>query len=263
MLPLEWLLTIQDQTEIAPGIFELRLSGDLAQEKVQPGQFVDVKIPSDALLLRRPFGIANVDAAHNTITLLYRTVGEGTQILSECSQGTELSVLGPLGGHGYPIDQLKPHQKALIIGGGTGIPPLHELSRQLVAKGVQVQHVFGFANQEAIFYQAEFEKLGPTAYATNDGSYGYKGHVGLLLDAQFADAATTYDAIYACGPKGLLMAVDNRFSEHPNAYISLEERMACGIGACYACVTKLKVDPTIQLKICDDGPVFKTNEVLI
>ena len=127
---------------------------------MQPGQFVDVKIPSDALLLRRPFGIANVDAAHNTITLLYRTVGEGTQILSECSQGTELSVLGPLGGHGYPIDQLKPQQKALIIGGGTGIPPLHELSRQLVAKGVQVQHVFGFANQEAIFYQAEFEKLG-------------------------------------------------------------------------------------------------------
>lgn len=262
MLPLEYQLTLTKQTEIAPSIYELCLTGDLAQQPIAPGQFVDIKIPSDALLLRRPFGIANVDRQTNTITLLYRVVGEGTTILSESPVGTSLSVLGPLG-NGYLIDQLVAGQNALIIGGGTGIPPLHELSRQLNAKGVHVQHVFGFATKAAIFYEDHFRKLGPVAYATNDGSYGYQGHVGLLLDAQFANATTRYDAIYACGPKGLLMAVDNRFSEHPNAYISLEERMACGIGACYACVTKLKRDPSIQLKICDDGPVFKTNEVLI
>ncbi|MCP8856854.1 dihydroorotate dehydrogenase electron transfer subunit [Latilactobacillus fuchuensis] len=261
-MSVESTLTIQHQTQIAPNIYELCLAGSLAEQPVTPGQFVDIKIPSDALLLRRPFGVAKVDAQQKTMTLLYRVVGEGTTILSQAPVGTELSVLGPLGS-GYPIAQLQPGQKALIIGGGTGIPPLYELSRQLVAKGVQVQHLFGFATQSAIFYQSEFEALGPTAYATNDGSYGYQGHIGLLLDAQFADALTTYDAIYACGPKGLLMAVDNRFANHPNAYISLEERMACGIGACYACVTKLRSNPEVQLKICDDGPVFKTNEVLI
>lgn len=260
-MSIEVTLTIQQQQAIAPDIYELCLSGSLANMAVTPGQFVDIKIPSDALLLRRPFGIAKLDRQTQTMTLLYRVVGEGTTILSQAPVGTELSVLGPLGS-GYPIEQLQAGQRALIIGGGTGIPPLYELSRQLVAKGVQVQHVFGFAKRTAIFYQAEFEALGPTAYATNDGSYGYQGHIGMLLDAQFADAMQ-YDAIYACGPKGLLMAVDNRFATHPQAYISLEARMACGVGACYACVTQLKSHPEVQLKICDDGPVFKTNEVLI
>ncbi|KRM22201.1 dihydroorotate dehydrogenase electron transfer subunit [Latilactobacillus graminis] len=256
------MLTITKQTEIIPGIYELCLYGDITQQPIKPGQFVDIKIPDDAHLLRRPFGIAHVDRQNKTITLLYRVVGKGTAYLSRCPLKTELSVLGPLG-NGYPSDHLMPGQNALIIGGGTGIPPLYELSRQLVAKNINVHHVFGFANQAAIFYEAPFRALGPVSYATNDGSYGYHGHVGLLLDAQFADAVSHYDAVYACGPKGLLMAVDSRFSKHPHAYISLEERMACGIGACYACVTKLRRNPDIQLKICDDGPVFKTNEVLI
>ncbi|MFC6169105.1 dihydroorotate dehydrogenase electron transfer subunit [Loigolactobacillus jiayinensis] len=253
-------LTVVSQRQLTADVFELTLQGKMATTDPVAGQFVDVKIPDSSHLLRRPFGIAQVDAAKSQLRLLYRTVGQGTAALSQVTAGTRLDTIGPLG-HGFPTDFLQAGQHALIIGGGTGIPPLYALSRQLVAQGVEVTHAIGFGRQQQIFYEQEFRELGAVHYATDDGSYGFHGHIGLLLDAQFADAE--FDAVYACGPRGLLMAVNNRYREHPHAYVSLESRMACGVGECYACVVPAQADPTKMYKVCDDGPVFATGEVAI
>ncbi|KRN28777.1 dihydroorotate oxidase, electron transfer subunit [Lactobacillus selangorensis] len=252
-------LTLVAQEQLTDNVFEMVLKGQMAHEPVTPGQFVDVKVPDESLLLRRPFGIASVDPNRDEIRLVYRTVGKGTHLLSELPVGIQLDTLGPLG-HGFPTAFLKPGQHALIIGGGTGIPPLYELSRQLNQMGVVVTHAIGFGRRDQIFYADEFRALGEVAYATDDGSYGFHGHIGMLLDAQFNDRQ--FDAVYACGPRGLLMAVDNRYRDHPHAYISMESRMACGMGECAACVVAAKRKEQL-LKVCSDGPVFATGKVEI
>ncbi|ATO43841.1 MAG: dihydroorotate dehydrogenase electron transfer subunit [Loigolactobacillus coryniformis] len=252
-------LKVIKQRQLTADVFELTLKGAMAKATTTAGQFVDVKIPDDRLLLRRPFGIAQIDPATSQLRLIYRTVGQGTTVLSHIASGAQLDTIGPLG-HGFPTDFLQAGQRALIIGGGTGIPPLYALSRQLVTQGVTVTHAIGFGHREQIFYEKEFRELGTVHYATDDGSYGFHGHIGLLLDAEFA--TTEFDAVYACGPRGLLMAVNNRYRTHPHAYISLESRMACGVGECYACVVPAQ-NSTKLYKVCDDGPVFATGEVEI
>ncbi|MFD0897251.1 dihydroorotate dehydrogenase electron transfer subunit [Loigolactobacillus binensis] len=252
-------LTVCRQRQLTADVFELTLQGKMATIAQQAGQFVDVLVPDQRYLLRRPFGITQVDAAKQQLTLIYRTVGQGTSILSQLKVGANLDTLGPLG-NGFPTEFLQTKQHVLIIGGGTGIPPLYNLAQQLVARGVQVTSAIGFGTQKQIFYEAEFRALGAVHYATDDGSYGFHGHIGLLLDAEFA--TTHFDAIYACGPRGLLLAVNNRYREHPHAYISLESRMACGVGECYACVVPAE-DQQALYKVCDDGPVFATGKVAI
>ncbi|MFL2028961.1 dihydroorotate dehydrogenase electron transfer subunit [Loigolactobacillus zhaoyuanensis] len=251
-------MVVVQQRQLTADVFELTLQGKMATVKATAGQFVDVKIPDPNLLLRRPFGITQVDPQTKQLRLVYRVVGQGTAELSQVTPGTHLDTIGPLG-HGFPTDFLQAGQRALIIGGGTGIPPLYALSQQLVAQGIEVTHAIGFGKQEQIFYEQEFRALGDVHYATDDGSYGFHGHIGLLLDA--ADfAKTDFAAVYACGPRGLLMAVNNRYRGHPHAYISLESRMACGVGECYACVVPAQGQQKMY-KVCDDGPVFATGEV--
>ncbi|WP_261807127.1 dihydroorotate dehydrogenase electron transfer subunit [Lapidilactobacillus luobeiensis] len=255
-------MTIVRQQQLTDDVYELVLAGAMARLPWTPGQFVEVQVPDPRLLLRRPFGVAALDPAQGQLTLLYKTIGAGTAALSQARPGEKLAVLGPLG-HGFPSDFLQAGEQALLIGGGTGIPPLYALGRQLHQQGIQITSALGFVTKSQFFYQAEFAALGDLACATNDGSLGFCGHLGLLLDAQFADAQTRFAAIYACGPTGLLMAVNNRYREHPHAYISLESRMACGVGECYACVVPAASDAvtTAVYKVCDEGPVFATGEV--
>ncbi|MDR2464843.1 MAG: dihydroorotate dehydrogenase electron transfer subunit, partial [Streptococcaceae bacterium] len=163
------------------------------------------------------------------------------------------------------IDFLEKGQTAFVVGGGIGTPPMHELAKQLHGKGVKVVTILGYASKEVIFYQEEFSKISDELHvSTDDGSFGVHGHVGLLLDDLLAKGIYP-DAVFACGANGMLKAIDEKFKDHPHAYISMEARMACGMGACYACVVHVAGDETgtQSLKVCDQGPVFETGKVVL
>ncbi|MGX7418735.1 dihydroorotate dehydrogenase electron transfer subunit [Carnobacterium gallinarum] len=259
---LQEIMTVVAQKELAPKIFEMRLTGELVKEMGTPDQFLHILVPRQDLLLRRPISIAEINSERQECTIIYRVEGAGTAAMSLLTAGDPLDVMGPLG-NGFPLEKAQAGAKALVIGGGIGVPPLYELSKQLVAKGVEVQHVFGFANKEVIFYETEFKKLGNVIYSTDNGSYGIHGHIGFALDTLPENYVP--DVVYACGSRGLLMAVENRYEQLDHAYFSLEARMACGMGACYACVCHKKDDPTgaTSMKVCDEGPVFKVGEVVL
>jgi dihydroorotate dehydrogenase electron transfer subunit len=256
------IMTVVAQKQLAPRIFQMVLTGKLVQSMEKPGQFLHIKVPKADLLLRRPISINQIDHVNQTCTIIYRVEGDGTKVFSELTAGSSLDVLGPLG-NGFDLSVIDQGQKAYIVGGGIGIPPLYELSKQLIAKGVQVTHFLGYASKDVAYFQQEFIALGKTHFATDDGSYGTAGNVGDLLRTELMDEQP--DAIFACGANGMLKAVDQIFPENPNVFLSMEQRMACGIGACYACVCHKKGDETgtKSFKVCDEGPIFRASEVVL
>lgn len=254
------LMTVVSQSEIAKNIFEMILKGALVDQIDQPGKFVHLKAGEEMMpLLRRPISIARIEPEKQEFTMIYRAEGAGTTALSRKKSGDQVDVLGPLG-HGFPLEEASPGETALLIGGGIGVPPLYELSRRLNEKGVKTIHVLGFQNKEAAFYTEKFAALGETYVATVDGSLGEQGFV--------TDVVTKHglqgDVFYSCGPTVMLKAVE-KLHAAPKGFISLEERMGCGIGACFACVCRPAADETgtAYLKICSDGPVFKAGEVAL
>jgi len=254
------ILTISAQRQLAPRIFEMTLQGELVRDLKKPGQFLHIRVPNNTMLLRRPISLAEINPDYCKI--IYRIEGAGTEIFSKMKAGEQLDVIGPLG-NGYDVTELAAGQLAFVIGGGIGTPPMYELSKQLLARGVRVVQLLGYASKEVIFYEKEFLQLSrETRYATDDGSYGLHGHMGMLIDAALEEFGQP-DAVYACGANGLLKAVDRKFADHPRAYISMEARMACGIGACYACVIHTTSDNNSSLKVCDQGPIFATGKVVI
>ncbi|PKR86995.1 dihydroorotate dehydrogenase electron transfer subunit [Heyndrickxia camelliae] len=253
-------MTIISQKLIATGIYELILKGNLVNEMEHPGQFVHIRVNQQvAPLLRRPISIATVRQDLQTITLIYRAEGEGTSLLAEKKSGEKINVMGPLG-NGFPTDDLRKGQTALLVGGGIGVPPLYELSLQLRSKGIEVIHVLGFESAEKSFYLEKFSELGKTYVATVDGSLGTKGFVTDAIEQE----QINFDCLYTCGPLPMLRALEERYASK-QGYISLEQRMACGIGACLACVCHVADDPTKKKyrKACSDGPVFRMGEVII
>ncbi|PFJ15281.1 dihydroorotate dehydrogenase electron transfer subunit [Bacillus cereus] len=253
-------MIVVNQKEIAKNIYELVLQGTLVQQMNEPGQFVHIKVAEGiAPLLRRPISICNVDQEKNEFTMLYRAEGQGTKTLATRKQGEMVDVLGPLG-HGFPVEEAEDGQTALLVGGGIGVPPLYELSQRLVAKGVRVIHILGFQTKDVVFYEEKFAELGDTYVATVDGTHGTKGFVTDVID----NSGIGFDILYSCGPLAMLRALEGRYKEK-KAYISLEERMGCGIGACFACVCHLQEDPSghSYKKVCSDGPVFPIGEVVL
>lgn len=254
------LCKIVAQAEIAEHIYELTLQGELVREMNEPGQFVHIKV-SDQLdpLLRRPISIAEINKNENQFKMIYRADGKGTNLLSKKQPGEFLDVLGPLG-HGFPVDEANTGETALLVGGGIGVPPLYELSKQLVSNGVKVIHVLGFQSANAVFYDKAFAELGETYVATADGSFGAKGFVTDVI----SDENLQFDILYSCGPTPMLKALEQGHKDK-RTYLSLEERMGCGIGACFACVCHTGDDPegTSYKKVCSDGPVFKAGEVVL
>ncbi|MGD6816242.1 dihydroorotate dehydrogenase electron transfer subunit [Metabacillus sp. 84] len=244
--------------EMAKDVFELVLKGKMTEQMNTPGQFVHVKVSETVVpLLRRPISIAKIEKKEQTLTLLYRKGGEGTVLLSKRSPGDLLDVIGPLG-NGFPVDSSLSGKRMLLIGGGIGVPPLYELSRRLKAFGAEPVHVLGFESKDHAFYETDFERLGDTYITTVDGSLGLKGFV--------TDAISLYDLrferVYACGPTPMLKAIETLFHDR-EVYLSLEERMGCGIGACFACVCHVPDSPHGYKKVCSDGPVFRAGEVVL
>lgn len=260
-------MTITQQRQLAPRIYEMTLSGHLVQEMKKSGQFLHIRVPREDMLLRRPISINHIDREAGTCRIIYRTEGEGTKVFAQLQAGEQLDVLGPLG-NGFDLSQIQAGDEVYIIGGGIGIPPLYELSRRILALGAVPIHFLGFASKEVMYYTEEFKALGACRFATDDGSFGVHGNVGnLLLTALAAEGYGDNPpaAVFACGNNGMLKTVDQLFSDHPNAQISLESRMACGIGACYACVCHIADDETGQksVKVCDQGPIFPVGKVVI
>ncbi|MDQ0206419.1 dihydroorotate dehydrogenase electron transfer subunit [Alkalicoccobacillus murimartini] len=253
-------LDIIQQRPIARNIFEITCSGDLVQEMQEPGQFLHVKIDQyDDLLLRRPISICDVNLDKNEMKMIYRAEGEGTTRLSGKKPEATLDILGPLG-HGFPVEEAKPGESVLLVGGGIGVPPLYYLGKELLKKDVHVTTILGFQSKQDVFYEEEFAELGPVYVATVDGSYGTKGFVTDAIDEKHA----SFDVLYSCGPTPMLASLTERYREK-RVFLSLEERMGCGIGACFACVCHVESDPegTVYRKVCTDGPVFPVGEVVL
>lgn len=231
---------------IASETYEMILEID-SFETVEPGQFMHLRSGREDHVLRRPISIASFE--DGKMSLIYKVVGEGTASLSTFKEGQTVDALGPLGS-GFQVLDFK---EVLVVGGGMGVAPLYQLGKTLVAKGAKVTFVLGFASDDVVYYLDKFMELGQVVITTDDGSMGVKGHVGNVVDH-----LDDFDAIYACGPLPLLHYLKKKFENHPHLYISLEQRMACGIGACYACDTKDK-----KHRVCHDGPVFNAKEVEI
>ncbi|CDZ99445.1 Dihydroorotate dehydrogenase B (NAD(+)), electron transfer subunit [Jeotgalicoccus saudimassiliensis] len=249
------LATAISKAEIADNIYELVLKTELDKYTLRPGQFVHVRVSkSTEHMLRRPISISNIDQNNNEITIIFRAEGPGTKKLAETAAGDTVDVLMPLG-NGYNTDSAKPGEHVLIIGGGIGVPPLYELSKQLNAKGVKTTHILGFNSKKDVFYEAAFKVLGETYVATADGTYGTKGFVTDVIKT----TGTAFDKFYACGPKVMLKVLDETMPM--DGFISLEERMGCGFGVCYACVCETTAGG--QVKICTDGPVFEKGAVVL
>lgn len=212
---------------------------------IKAGQFMHLKTGREDLLLRRPISIASYD--EEELKLVYKVVGEGTKAMSLFEPGESVDTLGPLG-NGFDLLDVA---GVLIVGGGMGVAPLYQLAKNYAEKNVKVTAVLGFQSADMAYYVEKFSALGEVIVTTDDGTMGIKGNVGHVVEEM-----QEFDAIYACGPWPLLHYLQVTFDNHPHLYVSLEERMACGIGACYACDTKNK-----KHRICTDGPVFNIREV--
>lgn len=230
---------------IAHNTYQMVIHSSLARE-MQPGQFVHIQIPG--MMLRRPISIASIE--EDAYTIVYKVVGEGTKVLSSMQEGDICDAIGPLGSS-FPIHEDK--EDILLVGGGVGVPPLYEVAKRYRALHKHVEVVLGFENHEHIFYEKEFQALGCQVHiATMDGSYGSQGNV---LDV-IKEEKLTECFLYACGPIKMLQALKK---EYTRGYVSLEERMACGIGACMGCVCK-DTKGNMQ-RVCKEGPVFAITEV--
>ena len=244
--------TVVSQEKLADGIYDLRLETELAQDAAC-GQFVGVYPKDKSTLLPRPISICEIDKEKNQLRLVYRVAGKGTAEFSNLKAGDSVYLLGVLG-NGFPVDKAKPGTKAMLFGGGIGVPPILQLSKEL---SCEKQIVVGYRNAQC-FLKEDFEQNGAVYVATEDGSVGTKGNV---MDAVAANGLEA-DIIYACGPMPMLRAIRQYAIEHDiPAYISLEERMACGVGACLGCVCKTTHKDAHShvnnARICTDGPARK------
>ena len=252
-------LTVISQEEIGRDIYSLWLQTDQMAQYARPGQFLSLYTGNAGKLLPRPISICEIDKETSRIRLVYRVTGKntGTEAFSKMQPGDKIEALGPLG-NGFPLEEAE-GKKVFLIGGGIGIPPMLETAKQLNA---QKTAVLGYRDE--LFLNEEFAKYADVYVATEDGSSGTKGNVLNVIQEKTLEA----DVIFACGPTPMLRALkEYAAANHITCWISMEERMACGIGACLACVCKSKEKDAHSnvnnKRICKDGPVFLSTEVEI
>ncbi len=233
-----------NNTPLTAAVHRMVLAGDTASLR-RPGQFVQVQVPG--FYLRRPISVCDWD--DETLTLVYKVVGQGTDAMAAMAPGTELDLLSGLG-NGFDTSLMGEHP--LLIGGGVGLPPMIGLCRVLTAEGKHPTVLAGFNTAEEVFLRDAVEALGaPFVLATMDGSAGVKG---LVTDAM---PAIAFDSVAACGPLPMLKAVYNA-ADVPGQF-SFEERMGCGFGACMGCTVRVKGGTK---RICKDGPVLMREEIV-
>lgn len=249
--------------ELVPGHFRMVLEAPEVAAVARPGQFVHVRCaPLMDPLLRRPISIHDVDRRAGRVHLLYRVSGRGTALLAQNSKLSTLDIMGPLG-NGFSLP--RPPAGIVVVGGGIGIAPLVFLVRDLVDAGNQVRFLAGFRSVRDVMALDELEMLGvDLALATDDGSAGLHGLVTDLLDAAVEDSNISF--YYACGPRPMLQQVTQILARRAlQGEVSMEERMACGVGACLSCACKTRDQGPEGFRyrhVCVDGPVFPAGEVI-
>ena len=257
-------MLVTESSALAEGIYSLTLQygPEDAPEEVRPGQFAGIFPKDGSMLLMRPISICRYIKKERSLRFVYRAAGKGTKSFTSLKPGDRADMLGILG-NGYDTD-LMAGKSVLLLGGGIGIPPMLELAVRLKEKeGTKVTAALGYRNSE-LFLKEEFEKYCHVLVATEDGSRGIKGNV---LDAVRA-AGISPDVICACGPSPMLRAV-KAYAEEAGTlcFISLEERMACGVGACLGCVapTTKKDDHSHvnNTRVCTEGPVFDAEYIAL
>ena len=238
------LYEIIENKPLTDSVYKMVLHGDVTSI-TNCGQFINIKL--DGKYLRRPISVCDVN--DDSVTILYKVVGHGTEQMSKMPCGTMLDVLTDLG-NGY--DTSLSGENPVLVGGGVGVPPLYMLARKLIAEGKKVSVILGFNTKSEIFYEKEFKALGANVYVTTvDGSYGIKGFVtDALKDID-------YSYFFSCGPEPMLKALYKASST--SGQMSFEERMGCGFGACMGCSCKTI---TGYKRICKDGPVMMKEEIL-
>ncbi len=228
---------------LTDNVFQMILAGDTSHI-TNCGQFVNIQL--DGMFLRRPISVCDYD--ENTLTIIYKVVGKGTEAMSAMKAGTRLDLLTGLG-NGY--DLTLAGDRPVLLGGGVGVPPMYHLAKKLRQAGKTVSVILGFNTAAEIFYEEAFRALGcQVTVTTVDGSYGVKGFVTDALPENY-----TY--FYTCGPEPMLKAVYR--ATNTSGQMSFEERMGCGFGACMGCSCKTI---TGYKRICKDGPVMKKEEIL-
>lgn len=240
------------QERISDGIYSMWLGTERIARQAKAGQFISMYCRDGSRLLPRPISICEIDRAAGALRVVYRVAGKGTAEFSALNDRDSVEIVGPLG-NGFP----QTGKKAFLVGGGIGIPPMLQLAKELDG---EKQIVLGYRDQ--LFLQEEFQRRGSLYIATEDGSFGTKGNV---LDA-IRENGLSAEALYACGPTSMLRAVKSFAAErNMECWLSLEERMACGIGACLACVCRIgekdEHSNVHNKRICKEGPVFRAEEV--
>ena len=252
-------VTVVSQKQIGTGIYDLTIQTTEIAAAAKAGQFVSVYSNDASKLLPRPISLCGIDRKAGTLRLVYRVTGEhtGTEEFSRLQAGDTMKIMGPLG-NGFTVEK---GRKTFLIGGGIGVPPMLQLAKEMKDAGENFQIVMGYRDA-GTFLLDEFKEQGESFVATEDGSVGTKGNVLDAIRENHLDA----DVIYACGPTPMLRAL-KAYAEEQNmtCYVSMEERMACGIGACLACVcnsTEKDAHSNVKNKrICKEGPVFNAKEV--
>ena len=236
--------TILENKPLTDLVWKMRLQADTSAITAS-GRFVNLKL--DGLYLRRPISICDWDA--NSLTLIYKVVGAGTEQMTRLQPGAVIDTLVNLG-NGY--DTSKSGDAPLLIGGGVGVPPMYGLAKRLAAEGKQVTVILGFNTKKEIVYEEEFKALGVTVHvATADGSYGTKGFVTDVMKD------LSYSYFFTCGPMPMFKAIEK--TAVTSGQYSFEERMGCGFGACMGCTCKTKYG---SKRICKDGPVLEREEIV-
>ena len=238
------IFQIVSNSALTDSVYKMVLAGDTSAITAA-GQFVNIQL--SGMFLRRPISVCDYD--EETLTIVYKVVGKGTEAMSTMAAGEKLDILTGLG-NGYDLSLSG--EKPVLLGGGVGVPPMYNLAKKLLSQGKKVTVILGFNTKSEIFYEEEFKALGcDVIVATADGSHGVKGYATTPL----ADLDYTY--FYTCGPEPMLKAVYR--ATNTSGQMSFEERMGCGFGACMGCSCKTL---TGNKRICKEGPVMKKEEIL-
>lgn len=242
---------VSEKKFLNSSFFKLKLKSKKTLPEINPGQFVEVQVNSDSkVLLRRPISINDVDSQTNEISLIIQTVGQGTKELAKINEGEEINLVYPLG-NGFNIEGENP----LLVGGGVGIAPLLYLAKNFHAKGIKPKVLLGFRSQEQMIDLKEYEKYADVYISTQDGSVGSKG---LVTENEIF--TQSYDTIYTCGPTPMMKTIsDYSLKNNIKCYASLENKMACGIGACLCCVQNTTEGHKCT---CTEGPVFNVKDII-
>lgn len=254
---------VLENRQVGPDVMKMLVLAKEAAAKAAPGQFFHIRCSEGSdPFLRRPISIYSLDRQSGVIGLLFRVVGQGTRYMSSLGKGSALDMLGPLG-NGWP-DAGRGH--AIVVAGGIGVAPMPALAGKCVESGITVSFLLGARTGQELWAQEDIRHTGAElAVSTDDGSAGHHGFVtGLLLERLAALQGTSGVTVFACGPGPMLRAVQRICKDAEKAcYVSLEQRMGCGVGACLGCAVKTTLDSPRYAKVCTDGPVFDARTVVI